>query len=124
MKSELHLGVPPLYRSAKIMSQRIQRKYFAIADKASLEAFLENSTAKLSIYFGRTTEEYPYTDHGCIVQRGDDSLYYYTVEGHGIGSNVLPPADLKNTVRRIFADCQRFCAGAIVTVEVQSQDEK
>lgn len=88
-----------------------------MADKAGLEAFLVHLDTKTAFSFGKTTEEYPYTDHGCIVDREADNLYSYIVEGHGIGTNQKEPANLKDTVRRIFADCQRFGGGDTVTAE-------
>ena len=99
------------------MSRPVQRLYFEITDQAELETFLRELNTKIEICFGKTTEEFPYTDHGCIVElHADSNLYAYTVEGHGIGSNKKDPADLKDTVRRIFADCQRFRGGDTVTV--------
>ena len=88
-----------------------------MADRAALETFLETLDTRIAIFFGKSTEDYPYTDHGCIVEREADNLYSYTVEGHGIGSNQKEPANLKDTVRRIFADCQRFGGGDTLTTE-------
>lgn len=102
------------------MNQTNQRQYFSITDKSGLEAFLAESNSKVAILFGRTTEDYPFTDHGCIVKREADDSYSYTLEGHGIGSNAKSPANLSDTIRRVFADCQRFRGGDTITIEVQS----
>ena len=99
------------------MNKEIHREYHSIQEKITLTNSLKHLSGKVAIYFGHTTEKYPYTDHGCIVEYLADDSYGYIVEGHGIGSNKKPEASLNGTVRRVFSDCQRFGGGDIVTVE-------
>jgi hypothetical protein len=110
--------VPVIADVVPKMNQHLHRQCFTIADRAGLEALIEKLDTKTAIYFGRTSERYPSTDYGCIVTRLDDGRYSYIVEGHGIGSNEKPPSDLDNTIRRVFADCQRLGGGDTVTIEI------
>jgi len=88
-----------------------------ISSKDSLRDLLFENRAKVALYFGDVVDG-GYTDHGAIVAYVGDHLYSYTVEGHGIGSNKKDPMNFEDTVKRIFADCQRFRGGDIVTSEL------
>ena len=92
------------------------RESHHITSKDSLGDLLFENRAKITLYFGDVVDG-GYTDHGAIVAYLGDHLYSYTLEGHGIGSNTKDPMNLEYTVKRIFADCQRFRGGDIVTSE-------
>jgi len=100
------------------MSNKKQIEYHSIREKQTLSKSLQKLSGKAHIFFGRATEDYCNSDHGCIVSSSDNGLFEYILEGHGIGSNKKPSASIDDTVRRIFADCQRFRGGDIVTLMI------
>jgi len=91
------------------MKESTHRDYFSNRNKSALADRLDTLTEKTALFFGHTSEEHPYSDHGCIVEPKNDGLFAYTVEGHGIGSNAKPDASL------VFRDCQRLMGSIGVT---------
>lgn len=87
-----------------------------ISSKESLRNLIFENSAKIALCFGDVVDGC-FTDHGGGVSYLGDHLYSYTVKGHGIGSIGKEPMDIEYTVKRIFADCQRFKGGDIVTSE-------
>lgn len=95
----------------------MQRQTIAPAQIELLRHCLHKSISVVKVYFEALDNTSPFADYVAEITPYSDSLYDYTIGGHGIGVNTRGHLSMDSTIEQVLQDNEKLNAGGLLTLE-------